>query len=155
MCAALLVLSACAPSASTASPSAVAAAPTAACRDVGQVDAVLRQFAAAFNSGDTATIRHVLSAELWALSFTVLGRTDVAYGRDSAIEHVVARQRDGDVLEFRNVQVNELSGWDGAAQIGPVQFALRRGQTVLLLDGKGALYCGGSVTGIKVLALGD
>jgi hypothetical protein len=153
MCA-LLVLSACTTSSSTTASRSVAPA-TSACRDVAQVEATLARFAAAFNSGDEATIRGALSPELWALSFNVLGRNDVAYDRDSAVQHVLARQRDGDRLEFRHVQVNELAGWDGAAQIGPVQFALRRGPTLLLLDGKGALYCGGSVVGIKVLGLAD
>ncbi|MDQ6859425.1 MAG: hypothetical protein M3Z65_10560 [Chloroflexota bacterium] len=152
---ALLLLSACATSTSTVSSSPSPAATSSACRDVAQVDAALEHFAAAFNSGDPATIRRALSPELWALSFNVLGRDDVAYGRDSAVEHLVARRSDGDVLEFRHAQVNELSGWDGAAQIGPVQFALRRGQTLVLLDGKGALYCGGPAMGIKVLGLGD
>ncbi len=152
---ALLLFSACAPATSTASSASVARAATSACRDLAQVEEMLAQFAAAFNSGDEATVRSALSPELWALSLHVLGQNDVAYGRDSAVQHVVARQRDGDRLEFRHVKVNELAGWDGAAQIGPMQFALRRGQTLRLLDGKGALYCGGSDAGIKVLGLSD
>ncbi len=102
-------------------------------------------------------MRAALSADLWALSFNVLGHNDVAYGREAAVQHVLARQREGDRLEFRQVQVNELAGWDGAAQIGPVQFALRRGQATFQLDGKGAVYCGGpgAGAGVKVLGLGD
>jgi len=100
-------------------------------------------------------VRAALSSDLWALSFNVLGHNDVAYDRESAVAHVLARQREGDRLEFRQVQVNELAGWDGAAQIGPVQFALHRGQATFQLDGKGAVYCGGSVAGVKVLGLGD
>ena len=113
------------------------------------------RFAAAFNSGDETTVRAALSSDLWALSFNVLGRNDVAYGRESAVQRVLALQRDGDRLEFRTVQVNELVGWDGAAQIGPVHFTLRRGQSAFQLDGKGAVHCGGPAAGIKVLGLGD
>ena len=53
-----------------------------------------------------------------------------------------------------HVQVNELVGWDGAAHIGPVAFILsNRADATVGLDGKGALYCGGTAKGIKVLGL--
>lgn len=39
--------------------------------------------------------------------------------------------------------------------IGPVAFVLRRGDAEIELDGEGALYCGGSTQGIKVLGLGS
>lgn len=100
-------------------------------------------------------MRAALSSDLWALSLTLRGQNDVAYGRENAVRYVLARQRNGDRIEFRNVQVNELAGWDGAAQIGPVRFTLRRDQETFELDGKGAVYCGGPATGVKVLGLGD
>lgn len=120
------------------------------CRDNSEVEAVLRQFTAAFNSGDPLAIQAIVSPEFWALS--VAGQ--VAYTRDDAIRLVVERQRAGDRLELRRVQVNSLVGWDGAAHFGPIDFALHRGSDTRLGSGKGALYCGGSVRGIKVLGTG-
>lgn len=156
---ATFVLSACATSApaggSVAPSPSVATSATTACRSQAQVEGWLTRFATAFNSGDEATVRAALSPDLYALSFTVLGHNDAAYGRESAVQQVLARQREGDRLEFRQVTVNELTGWDGAAQFGPLRFTLRRGQAAFELDGKGAVYCGGPAAGVKVLGLGD
>jgi SnoaL-like domain len=125
------------------------------CQAASEVEAVLAQFASAFNAGDAEAIRAVLSSEFWALSLTLGGQNETAYGRDDAVRYVMQRQRAGDRLEFVRVQVNELAGWDGAAQIGPVAFLLRRGATSTELQGKGALYCRGGARGIKVLAMAD
>lgn len=125
------------------------------CAVVSDVEAALNQFADAFNSGDAAAIRSSLSPEFWALSLSVRGHHEVAYAQEDAVRYVLERQRAGDRLEFRRVQVNDLVGWDGAAHIGPVAFVLRRGAAEIELDGKGALYCGGSTQGIKVLGLGS
>ena len=153
------VLVACAsssPASSAELPSpSVASSATTACRDRAQVEDWLARFAAAFNSGDEAKVRAVRSPDLWALSFTVLGHNDAAYGRESAVQDVLARQREGDRLELRQVTVNELAGWDGAAQVGPVRFGVRRGQAVYELAGKGAVCCAGPAAGLKVLGLGD
>ena len=120
------------------------------CRDQGEVEAVLRQFAVAFNSGDPDAMRATLSEEFWAISFP----HGVAYTRNDAVRFVVERQGAGERLEFRHVQVNGLVGWDGAAHVGPVEFALLRSGETIHLSGKGALFCGGSLRGIKVLGLG-
>lgn len=115
---------------------------------------MLAHFASAFNSGDPAAIQATLSPEFWALSFSVRGHHQVAYTRDGAIRMIIERQEAGDRLEFVRAQVNELVGWDGAAHVGPVTFALRRSANAVELHGKGALYCAGAVRGIKVLGIG-
>ena len=112
---------------------------TEACLTTNEVEAALVQFASAFNSGDEATIRATLSTELWALSFTVGGRHEPSYGREDVVRCVLARQSAGDRLEFIRAQLKELAGWDGAAQVGPLTFSLRRGDTTFTLQGKGAL----------------
>jgi hypothetical protein len=126
---------------------------TQGCRDAGQVEALLKEFASAFNSGDAAALRATLSTEIWAVSLSVRGRHDVAYSRDDAVRYLLERHQEGDRLDFVRVQVNELVGWDGAAHVGPVAFVLNRADATVGLDGKGALYCGGTAKGIKVLGL--
>ena len=122
----------------------------APCRSQDAVEGVLREFAEAFNSGDPAKLENVLSEEFWAVS--VAAR--YAYTRPDAITMLLERHSAGDRLEFRRVTVNGLSGWDGAAHIGPVELTLRRDETTSLLSGKGALYCAGRARGIKVIGLG-
>jgi hypothetical protein len=77
------------------------------CQAASEVEAVLAQFASAFNAGDEAAVRAVLSSTFWALQ---LGQDDTAYGRDDALRYVMQRQRAGDRLEFVRVEVNELAG---------------------------------------------
>lgn len=122
---------------------------TPPCRSDDEVKAVLADFAAAFNSGDDAAVLAALSPEFWALHI----HGQVAYSRDDAVRFVLERQRAGDRLEFRRVQINGLVGWDGAAHIGPVEFTLYRGSELTALSGKGALFCHGAQRGIKVLGL--
>lgn len=118
-----------------------------------QVEEVLRAFATAFDTGDEPQLRTTLSPLLWAISLSVSGKGQAAYGRDDAVRFLRERHEQGDRLEFQQVHVNELAGWDGAAQFGPVTFSLERGGATITLDGKGELYCDGPDRGIGALGL--
>jgi len=121
-----------------------------ACGTNADVESLLREFAAAFNSGDASRLSPVISTEFWAISLGHL----TAYSRDDALRMLTERHRVGDRLEFVGAQVNGLVGWDGAAHIGPVDFTLIRGEERIRLSGKGALFCGGTTRGVKVMGLG-
>ncbi|MDE3097131.1 MAG: hypothetical protein KGK07_14175 [Chloroflexota bacterium] len=125
------------------------------CASASQVEEVLRQFTTAFNSGSGDAIERMLSSELWAVSLNVAGKAEAAYGRGDAARYLVDRYDSGDRLRFVGVKVNDLVGWDGAAQFGPIDFTLARAGSPIDISGKGALYCGGAASGIKVLGLGD
>ncbi len=92
----------------------------------------------------------MISTEFWAISLGHL----TAYSRDDALRMLTERHRVGDRLEFVGAQVNGLVGWDGAAHIGPVDFTLIRGEERIRLSGKGALFCGGTTRGVKVMGPG-
>jgi hypothetical protein len=123
---------------------------TEPCRSQEAVEIVLLEFARAFNTADVGALEAVLSQEFWAVA--VAGY--YAYSREDAVTMIRERQRTGDRLEFRRVTVNGLVGWDGAAHIGPVEFALRRDGGASVIAGKGALYCGGRARGITVIGVG-
>lgn len=125
------------------------------CASTQQVEEVLRRFTTAFNSGNSDSIEGTLSSALWAVSLVVGGKGEAAYGRADAVRFLVGRYQAGDRLRFVRVTVNELAGWDGAAQFGPIDLTLERAGSAIDLSGKGALYCGGAASGITVLGLGD
>lgn len=125
------------------------------CASAEQVEQILRGFTTAFNSGNSDSIERTLSSALGAVSLNVGGKAEAAYGRVDAVRYLVGRYTAGDRLRFVRVKVNELAGWDGAAQLGPIDLTLERAGSAIDVSGKGALYCGGAASGITVLGLGD
>lgn len=123
------------------------------CRDNAEVEAVLRAFASAFNSGDDHAIRAAVSTSFWGVFMNLPGRNEAAYTRDDAVRYLVERSQAGDRLAFGQPQVSGLVAWDGAAHFGAVAVSLRRGDSVIEVQGRGALYCAGSAKGIKILSI--
>lgn len=124
-----------------------------ACRDSAEVEAALSAFASAFNSGDEAAIRAVLSTSFWGVFVNVPGRSEAAYTRDDTVRYLVERGQSGDRLAFGPPEVSGLVAWDGAAHFGTVAVSLRRGDSVIEAQGRGALYCAGGAKGIKILSI--
>jgi hypothetical protein len=123
------------------------------CEADRDVVAALGRFFDAFNTGDTAGLSALLSSEFQGYSAMLPDGLFVAWTRAEVADHQRARFARGDRFEFGGAQVNGPREWDGAAHFGPLNLVVISGGERYPLTGKGALYCAGSLRGLKVLGL--
>jgi hypothetical protein len=80
---------------------------------------------------------------------------EVAYGHDIARRLLEMHSAGDHFVTTPTPNQFTLEAWDGAGHFGLAPFMFERGGRMILLAGKGIVYCGGTARGVAVMSLAE